>query len=226
MNSSRTKNIIIISPHADDEIIGCGGMISRSAESGDRVTVVVMATGGVKHCHLKVMSPTEKRVAEFQESARRLGVAKTVVLFPDKDMKLDIIPSVEIVSALDSVLNEHEYDECYIPEPSHNKDHRVTYESALASLRPGARKQPQMVATYESASSSWWNKSVSGGDFYCNITGFLEKKLFALEAYQSQLQCYPHPVSSDALERLAAYRGMECGSEYAERFHIIRMIKE
>lgn len=219
------KHILIISPHADDEVIGCGGMIALASKSGVRVTVIIMATGGIKHYHLKEMSSTEMRISELRTSAICLGVTRTEVLFPDKDMSLETIPSLEVVTALDRVLNEYKYDECYIPEPSHNIDHRITYESAMSALRPGARSYPLMVATYESVSSGWWNKRTLGGHLYVDITSTIENKLLALEAYQSQIHSYPHPVSSEAIRRLAAFRGMECGVEHAELFQIIRMLR-
>jgi LmbE family N-acetylglucosaminyl deacetylase len=122
------KRILIISPHADDEVIGCGGMIALASKEGIEVTIIVMATGGVKHCHLHEKATTENRITELKASASSLGVSITKVLFPEKDMKLSTIPELEIVTMLDTVLNDNEYDECYIPEPNHNLDHRITYE--------------------------------------------------------------------------------------------------
>lgn len=219
------KRILVMSPHADDEVIGCGGMITRAVIAGVNVTVVVMATGGIKHYHLMEMSSIENRVAELKTCSQRLGVSRTEVLFPGKDMNLETIHSLELVSALDNVLNEFEYDECYLPEPSYNKDHRITYESAMAALRPGARRYPLLVATYESATSGWWNKVTAGGQLYVDITSTIENKLFSLESYQSQIRSFPHPASSEATRRLAAFRGIECGVEYAELFQIIRMVR-
>lgn len=227
MNDERKKNgrILIISPHADDEVIGCGGLIALTSKAGIEVTIVVMATGGVKHCHLQEKATTDNRISELNKSAKRLGVSITKVLFPEKDMNLSTIPELEIVTMLDNVLNECEYDECYIPEPNHNLDHRITYESAMAAMRPGARKYPSMVATYESTNSGWWDRSTIHGQLYINITSVIENKVNALEAYKSQLHPFPHPISIDSVKKLAAFRGMECGVDYAELFKIVRMVK-
>ncbi len=219
------KKILVISPHADDEVIGCGGMITLAGKAGIDVTVVVMATGGVKHCHLMEAAQTENRVAEFKMCAQRLGVSRTEMLFPGEDMNLVTIHSLELVSALDNVLNESDYDECYLPEPNYNKDHQITYKSAIAALRPGARRYPLLVATYESTTSGWLNKATAGGQLYVDITSTIKNKLFSLKAYQSQIRSFPHPTSSEAIKRLAAFRGIECGVEYAELFQIIRMVR-
>ena len=47
----------------------------------------------------------------------------------------------------------------------------------------------------------------------------------ALLAYRSQVRPYPHPTSEEAVRRLAAMRGLECGLACAERFHLLRMVR-
>ena len=38
------KNILIISPHADDEILGCGGFISKYSKQNYQINVVPCQT--------------------------------------------------------------------------------------------------------------------------------------------------------------------------------------
>jgi LmbE family N-acetylglucosaminyl deacetylase len=95
----------------------------------------------------------------------------------------------------------------------------------MAAMRPGARKHPLMVATYESTNSGWWDKSTNGGKLYINISSVIDNKLNALEVYQSQIHPFPHPISIESVKKLAAFRGMECGVEYAELFKIVRMVR-
>ena len=39
------KNILVLAPHMDDEIIGCGGVICKHIQSDDRVAVVYFTCG-------------------------------------------------------------------------------------------------------------------------------------------------------------------------------------
>jgi len=47
--SERTQRIIVIAPHADDEVLGCGGTVAAAARRGAEVKLVVQAMGGIKH---------------------------------------------------------------------------------------------------------------------------------------------------------------------------------
>lgn len=38
-------NVLVFAPHADDEILGCGGTIARHAAEGDKVYVCVITRG-------------------------------------------------------------------------------------------------------------------------------------------------------------------------------------
>jgi N-acetylglucosamine malate deacetylase 1 len=220
------QRILVISPHADDEVIGCGGTIARAIEGASEVTVVVMSIGGVKHCHLNVIASTDERTSELAACSRRLGVSNWYILFPEKDMRLETIPMIEIVTSLDHILDEGGFEEVYIPLPSHNMDHRITYEAALSSLRPSARRiSPTLVAAYEGTVINWRPHELNSGQLYVDISSFIDKKIAALEEYHSQLRPYPHTTSIDAVRRLAAMRGMESGVSYAEKFSILRLVR-
>ncbi|MCH2105723.1 MAG: PIG-L family deacetylase, partial [Planctomycetes bacterium] len=37
--------VLVIAPHADDEVLGCGGTLTRHIERGDEVEVLVLTDG-------------------------------------------------------------------------------------------------------------------------------------------------------------------------------------
>ena len=39
------KNILIIAPHPDDEVLGCGGIMAKYASSGNKVYVLIRTRG-------------------------------------------------------------------------------------------------------------------------------------------------------------------------------------
>ena len=52
----------------------------------------------------------------------------------------------------------------------------------------------------------------------------LKAKTKAMSCYEFESRIFPHPRSSEALEALAKYRGIQVGCHYAEAFQIIRHI--
>ena len=75
----------------------------------------------------------------------------------------------------------------------------------------------------EVLSSTDWAFPIDGNNFQPNTfvevgQEFLSMKLKALEAYRGVMRPYPHPRSIEALTGIAAYRGGQSGTNYAEAF--------
>ena len=43
------ENVLIIAPHADDEVLGCGAAIQWHVEKGDTVYVVILSNRVINH---------------------------------------------------------------------------------------------------------------------------------------------------------------------------------
>ena len=217
--------ILVIAPHADDEVLGCGGLIAKRVAQGHTAHVVVCGMGWGGHRTTQADLPT--RQAELQRGgagARRRR--RLEVLYPGLDMRLDTLPRVELVSRFDAVLAERPYAEIYLPCVSVNQDHRVVYEAMLSALRPTVvRPALRRVCAYEYALSGWPHATSDGGNYYVSITETLDAKLKALACYTSQLKPYPHPCSRGAVVALAHFRGLESGMIAAEMFYILREVE-
>jgi LmbE family N-acetylglucosaminyl deacetylase len=220
-------SVLVIAPHADDEVLGCGGTIARRVSEGHEVHVVVASLGDVSRPDgsLKVRAPVRR--SELEESCRRLGVASHEVLFEDLENRLDTLPRVEILSQLDRLLERRHWDEVFFPGPACHQDHEVVRSVSIAALRqrPG-RKRERLSAQYEYPQSTWSNGPDDSGMRYVSLGRHLETKLFALAAYASQAVPEPEPLSIGGVRRLALLRGVEVGVESAERFRILREFQE
>jgi len=68
------ENVLVIAPHPDDEVLGCGGTIKRLTDSGVRVTVLVASRG-------KKTLYSEEKIINVRKQAlnahRVLGVSET-----------------------------------------------------------------------------------------------------------------------------------------------------
>jgi LmbE family N-acetylglucosaminyl deacetylase len=217
-------DILVLAPHADDEVFGCGGMMARRAAEGDNIHVVVFAVGGLKHRHLEQEATTAARLEELKHANDILGVSDTTVLFEGMDMRLDTVPQVEIVSRLDDLM-ESNYDEIYFPYSSFNHDHQTVFNATYSALRmKGGNQAPIMSALYEYPEIGWNPTEVKGGKLYVDITDHLETKMRALSAYKSQIRPHPNPLSLKSVSQFAAMRGIEAGFSAAELFYVQRML--
>jgi N-acetylglucosamine malate deacetylase 1 len=216
-------NVLVISAHMDDEVIGLGGTIARHVAVGDKVTVCIACMRAYNHRFDPKSVAEEKSCA--LEAARILGYGDTRfldlrdellderlldVLVPLEDCVQDVKPSV--------VYTHHRGDT--------NQDHRALFHASVIACRTiSAQKVPRLLS-YEVSSATDiappFAEFAFQPNFYVNITGFLNRKIEALKAYRRELREFPHPRSPKGIEVMAAKRGMEVGFVAAEAFTLIR----
>jgi LmbE family N-acetylglucosaminyl deacetylase len=216
----KQRRILIIAPHCDDEAYGCGGLIAKRSMECE-ITMAVVGVGGIRPIHSDKEISYEARLAEAEQVCEILNVKNLICGFPNKEMLLDTLPRIEIVSWLDNLVKE-EYDEIYYPYPSHNRDHVVVYDSVISALRHPTRS-PALSFLYEYPFTNARLSPILGGRCYVDITHHMDTKLRAINAYKSQLRTFPQLTSEEAAIRLAKFRGMESGYNFAELFYLQTM---
>ncbi|MBW1650868.1 MAG: PIG-L family deacetylase, partial [Deltaproteobacteria bacterium] len=92
---------LIIAAHPDDEVLGCGGTIARHISEGDNVAVLFLSDG-VSSREKPNQSIEERNKSAF-EACKILGADTPLFLnFPDN--KMDALPLLEIVLALEKII--------------------------------------------------------------------------------------------------------------------------
>ena len=216
-------NALVIAPHMDDEVLGCGGTIARHVDQGDLVTVCVIANGAYGHHYDPEAIAEEKRAA--QNARKTLGYQRLVFL-DLSDERLDLCLQ-DIIIPLELVYDDVSPDVVYLNHIGDlNQDHRAVAQAAMVVVRPHSGKRPRTVVAYEVPSSTdqvfpmWQN--VYQPNFYVDVTDYLEKKLAALRCYERESRIFPHPRSPEGIELNARKRGTEIGLEAAEAFVMLR----
>ncbi len=214
--------ILVMAPHPDDEVLGCGGTIARHVQNGDEVYLCIVTRAYPPKWSEEFL---ERRPLEIKRSNEILGIKKTFFLnFPT--VKLDTLPQVELNDKISSVVEKIRPDIAYIPHRGDlNRDHRLVFEASLVALRPKERKIKRILA-YEVLSETEWGQPLAPfhPNVYVDITGTLPLKLEAMKAYSSEVKEFPHPRSLEAITSLAIKRGSEACLERAEAFQLIREI--
>ena len=77
------NKLLVVAPHADDEIIGCGGTIAKAVNQGDEVYIVIVTNANLGAPELFNEESIKKVRSEAIKAHKYLGVKETVFLdFP------------------------------------------------------------------------------------------------------------------------------------------------
>lgn len=217
------NSILIIAPHMDDEVLGCGGTIARHVENGDALSVCFIAHRIYNHKFDKAKNDVEKHHAE---NAKKILGYKESVFFDLKDERLDVSIQ-DILIPLEEYIYKIKPDIVYCPfRGDNNQDHRAVFDAARIAARPSAAAFIKKLLMYEVPSSTEQSPPLPENAFlpnyYVNITKYIDKKIEAYRCYETEKRQYPHPRSEDAIKILAQKRGIEIGFNYAESFMILR----
>lgn len=218
-------NVLVLAPHADDEVLGCGGTIARHVAEGDSFTVVI-ATRGIPE-----LFPDEQ-MEQIRSEARKahsvLGVTETR-FFDFPAPALDTVPRYKLAAAISEVISEVQPQQLYVPHHGDiHSDHLHLHHAALIAARPLANCPVRKILAYETVSETEWAPPHSDAAFvptcFIDISEFLSTKLEAMSCFESQLREPPDARSLRNLEALARFRGATIARDAAEAFVVIREI--
>lgn len=139
LDSSKYDKVLIISPHPDDEVFGCGGLMQSLVQSGKQVDVIIMSKGEAVHRHC---CPNDEREivqarAELTEAANGvLGIAPEHIHrmdFPDGDFA-SAIGDETLISALDNLIKAIAPTEVFIPHPYENSPDHVAATQIVENI--------------------------------------------------------------------------------------------
>lgn len=224
------RTILILAAHPDDEVLGCGGTLARFADRGTTVHVAFLADGvfsrtgdiGVQKAELSA-----RRVAA-QKACGILGV-KSVFFGEFPDNRMDTIALLDIIKPIETLIAKYQPDTIFTHHAGDvNIDHRRIHEAVVTACRPQSGSSVKTLLSFEVPSSTEWqlpgSAPVFAPNWFVDISGTLERKLAALDAYSDELRNWPHPRSRRGVEYLARWRGATIGVEAAEAFILGRQI--
>lgn len=224
------KNILIIAPHSDDEILGCGGSINHFIKKGYKIIIAIMTNANKGNPKVYPKKYIDIVRNEALKSHKYLGVHKTF-FFDFAAPKLDQEPISLISDAIYDLIKNINPEKTFIPHfgDSHI-DHQIIHKASLVALRPLDKCKKTEIYSYETLSETEWGQKDLNSFFLANYfikltKNDLLKKQNAFNFYKSQHKKFPHPRSKQHILNLAKYRGGNISEEYAEAFSVIRIIK-
>ena len=227
MNDFSNEKLLVIAPHSDDEVLGCGGLISKVKKEGGKVYVLIFNLGFEKD---DTKESQEKRKNEVQEAMNALKVDDYHLVNdqPDNNRDLDVEPLHSLIQVIESTSNVslEKIAPTIVAIPtvfSHHQDHVHVHRACIAALRPISTPISKIVLSYEAPEHSRWSSSgVFEPNFFVEIDDVIENKIMAFSKYNSQIRLGGR--DADSIRNQAKYRGQEVGKNLCEAFYVHRFI--
>lgn len=202
------RRILVLSPHPDDESIGCGGTLRKHVVDGDTVHTIFL-TSGEKGGHGRSVEETRRRrEKEASIACEILGVEK-LEFYREPDGALRA--TREVKARLQRKLVEWQPNLIYLPH-SHemHPDHR-------AGARALKRALGELTFQPEVLMCEIWTP-LRCIDCIVDISPYVTTKRAAICAYESQCAVMAFDEAILALNRYRGEMHSWPGGDYAEVF--------
>lgn len=186
---------LIVAPHADDESLGCGGVISLLRKYGQDVFILLLSDGTLSHPNSKEY-PAEKlrdlRERELLDAAKTLGVeAENIIFcrFPDRN-----VPSIHSekfeasVSSISKILNVIKPQSIFVPwRRDPHPDHKAAFQLINSADTFNAKIYEYPIWLEELGDSGDEPTPEESMPFRLNISNVLSQKQEAISKHLSQI---------------------------------------
>ena len=202
------KRVLVVSPHPDDESIGCGGTLRKHVVDGDLVWALFL-TSGEKGGH--GVSPQEVAVVREREAAAAAAIlgVREIEFCREQDGALAVTTS--IVVRLRERIDAWRPDIIYLPHDREmHPDHRVTVD-IVRHVVERSTSRPDMLMF------EVWTPT-QRIDEVIDISPYVEIKREAIRAYHSQCAVMDFEQAILGLNRYRGEMHSWPGGDFAEVF--------
>jgi len=196
----KNKRLLILSPHQDDEILGCGCLIKKALEQNSTVKCIYISDGSQSLSHgLSPEALAELRKVEATELAKSMGMDEPLFMdCPDGNVDYN---DMETAKKIADVIENYKPDVILIPYfLDGHKDHTATSGIFIAAAKMLENHKHFDIYCYEINSPI----SVYGISHYVDCSGYLDSKREALKFYGSQIMSFESIFEMNRLNRIIA----------------------
>jgi LmbE family N-acetylglucosaminyl deacetylase/glycosyltransferase involved in cell wall biosynthesis len=188
------KRVLVLAPHPDDEVFGCGGAIMRHVAHGESVHVIVWTDGAWGVQPDARLAYIEQRRNESRAAAQVLGYGTPEFrAYEDRALRYGEALVHEILGAIDA----SGADLVYAPSVLEmHPDHRALAMAAVEAVR--RRGADLRIALYEVGIPLRPN-------LLLDISDLAARKLEAMQCFTSQLAKQRYDLDISALNRFRSY---------------------
>jgi LmbE family N-acetylglucosaminyl deacetylase len=217
--------VLVVAAHPDDEILGCGGTMTRLVREGEEVRIAILAESmSSRYAHREDADPQKVQHlhARAKEAADKVG-AKEVVLCKLPDNRFDTVPLLDVVKTVEELVARFRPEIIYTHHPGDlNVDHGVVHRAVLTATRPIIGQCVRDLYAFEVPSSTEWAFQRLEPSFRPNV--FVDIR-DSLETKIEALACYDTEIRTEALRAIATRWGSVAGLQAVEAFELIRSVR-
>lgn len=181
-----TESLLVIAPHADDEILGAGAIMARAAQGGARVAVVVATDGTASDPGRDATVLAAMRRDECRAGLDRMLGHVPALLFldqPDGSLSSNAIPRAQM-AALSAFCADVEPDTVLVTDPADgHPDHKAAFGIASRIVGAGIGRMLQVMPVSQRVDCLF----DPTGFAPIAVGDFAARKRAALAAHRSQL---------------------------------------
>jgi LmbE family N-acetylglucosaminyl deacetylase len=208
-------NVLAIGAHFDDVELGCGGALARHVKHGDYVYVYVATKSGFVNHEKKQVRDNNVANSEAQVAMKILGVTKMHVgNFSTLEVEFVDALNIDILK----IIEKNKIDIVYTHwDGDIHHDHKAVSMSSLHSCRHVPR-----LLMYR---SNWYHSTQNfHGNFYIDITDYIEIKEKAISAHASEMDRTGR-TWIDFFRNESKNAGQKIGVKYAEVFEVVKWLE-
>ena len=215
-------DILAFGAHPDDVEIGMGGTIAKYVKKGKKIGIC-----NLTYAELSSNGTKENRQVEAKKAADILQIQELVQLsLPDRGLYI----TDDNIKAISKVIRTYKPKVVFVPypidrHPDHGNCAKLVEESLFSAKIRKFDEESNLPAHHVSKLYYYIINGFHKPDFYINISGYIETKKNALQAYESQFikteGSVDTPLTNNYIQRVVDREklyGMECGCDYAEGF--------
>lgn len=222
-------NILVISPHPDDETLGAGGTILRHKSRGDKVywlniTNMKEEYGFNPEKVSKRKAEIDKVIAEYKfDGYFDLGL---------KPAGLDEYGKNYLTDEITKIVSEVKPNTVILPFMNDiHTDHKVLFEAAFSCTKIFRHEYVKRVMMMEILSETDFvaaddEMETFAPNYFVDISDQMEKKIEIMKLYDGEINEHPFPRSERSIKALGTLRGAQSGCEYAEGFKVVKFVED
>tara|TARA_Y100000389_G_scaffold168042_1_gene173523 strand:+ start:25861 stop:26535 length:675 start_codon:yes stop_codon:yes gene_type:complete len=221
------KKVLILSPHADDEILGCGGFISKFSKKNYQINVLILTNANKGAPEIYSLEEI-KTIRNEAKAANHLIGTKKLFFENLPGLNLNSYPLYKITMIIDKYITDINPEIVLMPSINDiHDDHKIIFKAAKVSMRMNKKMNLKKILSYEVLSETEWNEDEKSfnPNYYVSLNkSDIINKVKSFLKYRSQVKKFPHPRSKEAIMNLSRVRGSQVFTEYAEAFKVEKIL--